>query len=352
MLIMVLLVFAAHTFRGRPAVETLLFSIALAVGLSPELLPAILSVNLARGAKMMAGRGVLVRRLNAIENLGSMDALCTNKTGTVTEGVIQVEGSYDAAGMASPLVLELAACNAALESGLVNPLDEAILAARKPDLTQIEKFGEIPFDFVRKRLSVLVRTPDGFRLIVKGAFHNVINVCVRLSDNTELDASRRAQLEKQYSDWSKQGIRVIAVAQRTMHDFTACSRGDEHDMTFVGFVTFLDRPKEGASKAIADLARLGVSVKLITGDNKLVAQHVAGLVGMRADRVLTGSELDNFHNEALWRAAERTDLFVAVDPNQKERIILSLKKMGHVVGFIGDGVNDRRACMPRIQVFR
>ena len=343
MLIMVLLVFVAHTFRGRPAIETLLFSIALAVGLSPELLPAILSVNLARGAKMMASRGVLVRRLNAIENLGSMDTLCTDKTGTVTEGVIQVEGSYDAAGTLSPSVLELTACNAALQSGLVNPLDEAILATHKPDLSQIEKLGEVPFDFVRKRLSVLIRTPDGVRLIVKGAFHHVIDVCARLSDGTEVDVPRRAQLEKQYSDWSKQGIRVIAVAQRTMHDVTACSRDDERDMTFVGFVTFLDRPKEGASKAIGDLARLGVSVKLITGDNKLVAQHVAGLVGMRADRVLTGTELDNFHDEALWQAAERTDLFVEVDPNQKERIILSLKKMGHVVGFIGDGVNDAPA---------
>jgi Mg2+-importing ATPase len=343
MLIMVLVVFVAHTFQGRTAIETLLFSIALAVGLSPELLPAILSVNLARGAKMMASRGVLVRRLNAIENLGSMDTLCTDKTGTLTQGVIQVEGSYDGVGRPSPSVLELAAYNAALQSGLVNPLDEAILRTCKPDLSQIEKFGEVPFDFVRKRLSVLVRTPERFRLIVKDAFHHVIDVCARVSDNTELDASQRAQLEKQYSDWSRQGIRVIAVAVRAMHDATACTRDDEHDMTFIGFVTFLDRPKEGASKAISDLARLGVSVKLITGDNKLVAQHVAGLVGMRADRVLTGTELDNFHDEALWQAAERTDLFVEVDPNQKERIILSLKKMGHVVGFIGDGVNDAPA---------
>jgi Mg2+-importing ATPase len=158
-----------------------------------------------------------------------------------------------------------------------------------------------------------------------------------------LDAAKAAQLEKRYADWSRQGIRAIAVAVRTIADKTACDRDDERDMSFAGFVTFLDRPKETVSKTITDLARLGVSVKIITGDNKLVAQHIAGIVGLRADRVLTGAELDQFHDEALWREAEQTDLFVEVDPNQKERIILSLKKMGHVVGFLGDGVNDAPA---------
>ncbi len=343
MLIMVLLVFAAHTLNGRPTVETLLFSIALAVGLSPELLPAVLGVNLARGARMMANRGVLVRRLNAIENLGSMDTLCTDKTGTLTEGVIQVEGAFDAAGVESRLCLELAATNAALQSGLSNPLDEAIIKKRDPDLANTVKLGEIPFDFVRKRVSVLVRAPDGVQLITKGAFHHVLEVCARLPDGGILDTVASARIEKLYESWSAQGIRVIAVAVRTMNEKTSCRREDERGMTFAGFVTFLDRPKEGVSQTIADLARLGVSIKLITGDNKLVAQHVARLVGMRAHRTLTGSEIDELHDEALWHAAEQTDLFVEVDPNQKERIILSLKKMGHVVGFLGDGVNDAPA---------
>jgi Mg2+-importing ATPase len=342
MLIMVLVVFVAHTFRGRPPVETLLFAIALAVGLSPELLPAILGVNLARGASMMASRGVLVRRLNAIENLGSMDTLCTDKTGTLTEGVIEVEGAYDAAGIDSPNVLEIAACNAALQTGLVNPLDEAILNSRKPDLNGIEKRGEIPFDFIRKRLSVLVRTPQGYRLITKGAFHRVVDTCTTLHDGSALDANALRKLEDNYSAWSREGIRVIAVASRIMEQ-SSCTREDEREMSFAGFVTFLDRPKEGAFKAITDLAKLGVAVKVITGDNRLVAQHIAGLVGLRSHRVLTGAELDKLHDEALWHAAERTDLFVEVDPNQKERIILSLKKMGHVVGFMGDGVNDAPA---------
>jgi len=343
MLIMVLLVFAAHMFRGRPPVETLLFAIALAVGLSPELLPAILSVNLARGAEMMARHGVLVRRLNAIENLGSMDVLCTDKTGTLTEGVVELEGAYDATGAKADGVLELGAVNASLETGLPSPLDDAILQVRTPDLSHLRKVAEIPFDFVRKRVSVIVEGKGGLQLVTKGAFHRVLDDCSRLPDGAPIDAWQRAALERRYDEWCGRGIRVLAVAMRSMPAQAAYRREDEHDLTFAGFLTFLDRPKEGVTEAIGNLARLGVSVKLITGDSKLVAQHLAGLVGLPADRVLTGTDLDELHDEALWNAAERTNLFVEVDPNQKERIILSLKKMGHVVGFLGDGVNDAPA---------
>jgi Mg2+-importing ATPase len=343
MLIMVLLVFAAHMVRGRPPVETLLFSIALAVGLSPELLPAILGVNLSRGAEMMARQGVLVRRLNAIENLGSMDILCTDKTGTLTEGVVQVEGAYDPTGARADGVLELAAVNASLETGLPSPLDDAIVAARVPDLSALRKQAEIPFDFVRKRVSVVVDGPDGLQLIMKGAFHHVLEVCDRLPDGAPLDPGRRLELETRYDEWSRHGIRVLAVAVRRLATKGPYSRGDERELRFAGFVTFLDAPKAGVAEAISALARLGVSTKLITGDSRLVARHVAGLVGLPATRMLTGAELDELHDEALWHAAERTDLFVEVDPNQKERIILSLKKTGHVVGFLGDGVNDAPA---------
>lgn len=343
MSIMVLLVFVAHVLRGRPAVETLLFAIALAVGLSPELLPAILTINLARGAELMSKHGVLVRHLNAIENLGSMNVLCTDKTGTLTEGVVKLEGSYDPNGAADANVLELGAINAALETGLPSPLDDAILEARSVARERVTKLAEIPFDFMRKRVSVVVEDEQGLRLISKGAFHHVLEVCTGLPGGAPLTADARAALEAHFAAWSGQGIRVLAVGARAMSSQPSYGREDEHDLTFMGFLTFLDQPKKGAAQAIAALAHLGVAVKVITGDSKLVAEHVARLVGLSPDRVLTGAQLDELHDEALWHAAERTQLFVEVDPNQKERILLSLKKMGHVVGFLGDGVNDAPA---------
>ncbi len=343
MLVLVLIVFMAHVMRGRPPTETLLFSLALAVGLSPELLPAILSVNLAHGARIMADRGVLVRRLEAIENLGSMDVLCTDKTGTLTEGVVQVAGAYDGDGRPSSRVLEFAALNAALETGLANPLDDAILAAHRPDLSSVRKLGEVPFDFVRRRVSVVVAAPEGSTLIAKGAVSEMLEGCTHGSDGAPLDAEGIARVRRQVDAWYEQGIRVLGVATRVLPAQESYGREDERGMTLAGMVTFLDRPKEGAGEALAELRRLGVAVKLITGDHRRVAQCVAGLVGMPVDRTITGAELDRLNDEALWHAAERTQLFAEVDPNQKERIIRALRKTGHVVGFMGDGVNDAPA---------
>jgi Mg2+-importing ATPase len=343
MLVLVLVVFAVHALGGRPPVETLLFALALAVGLSPELLPAILSVNLARGARVMAGRGVLVRRLNAIENLGSMDVLCTDKTGTLTEGLVVLEGAYDPAGGGSPRALELGARNAALETGLANPLDDAILTAHKPDLSGVRKLAEIPFDFIRKRVSVVVEDSEGIRVIAKGAFGPMLDMCVRTTGGAALDPAGVARIQGLVDHWSDQGIRVLAVAERMLESRAGYGREDERELELVGLLTFFDRPKPGAAAAVADLNRLGVAIKVITGDSRRVAQHIAGLVGLRSDRVLTGDDLDRLNDEALWHAAERTDLFAEVDPNQKERIILALKKTGHVVGFLGDGVNDAPA---------
>ncbi|MGE0813325.1 MAG: magnesium-translocating P-type ATPase [Vicinamibacterales bacterium] len=343
MVVMVMVVFTVHALSGRSTVETLLFAVALAVGLSPELLPAILTVNLAHGAQVMAGRGVLVRRLNAIENLGSMDVLCTDKTGTLTEGVVQVEGAYDASGAASPRVLELASWNAALETGIASPLDDAITAAHAPDLSRVRKLGEVPFDFVRKRVTVVVASEDGVRLVTKGAFAQVAAACATRADGRPLDAPARAELARLYEGWTARGTRVVALATRAIDARPAYTRDDERDLVFEGFVTFLDRPKAGVREAVGGLAALGVAVKVITGDSRLVAEHVAGLVGLGTARVVTGRQLDELHDEALWREAERTDIFAEVDPNQKERIILALRKMGHVVGFLGDGVNDAPA---------
>ena len=343
MLVMVFLVFIAHVLNGRPPIETLLFAVALAVGLSPELLPAILTVNLARGAQMMVHHGVLVRHLTAIENLGSMDVLCTDKTGTLTQGLVVLEGAYDAEGSPSAEVQKQGAWNAALETGLASALDDAILSAAAPDLASVHKLAEIPFDFVRKRVSVVLEADGRTSLVTKGAFHHVLEICTRSADGVPLDAAGKARLENRYDAWSAQGIRVLAVASRTVDRQATYGRELEQELTFVGFLTFFDRPKDDVAGAIRSLAALGVSVKVITGDCKPVTQHVAALVGLRADRVLTGADLQRLSDEALWRAAESTDLFVEVDPNQKERIILAVKKMGHVVGFLGDGVNDAPA---------
>jgi Mg2+-importing ATPase len=207
----------------------------------------------------------------------------------------------------------------------------------------MQKLAEVPFDFIRKRVSVVLAQPGGALLIDKGAFQHVLEVCSTLPGGAPLDAQAREQLSQQYEQWSRRGIRALAVATREMAAQESYGRADERALTFQGFVTFVDRPKEGVSEAIAALRALGVTVKLISGDHVLVARCVAEQVGMAAPRSLTGAELDALHDEALWREAERTDLFAEVDPNQKERIILALKKMGHVVGFMGDGVNDAPA---------
>ena len=343
MLVMVLLVFVAHVFRGRAPGETLLFSVALAVGLSPELLPAILSINLARGAQRMARRGVLVRRLSAIENLGSMNVLCTDKTGTLTEGVVRVEGAYDDTGSPSDRVLDLAACNAALETGIASPLDDAIAEARRTDPAAMTKIAEIPFDFVRKRVTVVIREAADARLVTKGAFHQVLDICASLPEKPVLEAEDRKKLESLYESWSRKGVRVLAIASRKAAVASAYTRDDECDMAFEGFVTFLDQPKAGVTDAIRELSDMGVAIKIITGDSTLVAEHVATLVGLPSRRTLTGRGLDEMNDEALWRSAGEVSLFTEVDPNQKERIIRALRRTGHVVGFLGDGVNDAPA---------
>jgi Mg2+-importing ATPase len=343
MTVMTIGVLVVNLLLERPLVETLMFSIALAVGLSPELLPAILGVNLARGASAMAEHGVLVRRLPAIENLGSMDILCTDKTGTLTEGVVTLDGAWDAAGANAPRVLELGSLNAALQAGLVNPLDEAVLQAHQPSLDAVEKLGEVPYDFVRKRLSVVLRDMQGPLLVTKGALDQVLAACTTMADGTTLDSIRRDALRARAVSWAESGIRTLAVASRRVPSQPLYSRDDETDLCFEGFLTFLDRPKAGVATALAGLREAGVQVKLITGDAGAVARHVAAAVGMPCAQVLSGAQLDELHDEALWHAAQYTDLFVEVDPNQKERIIRALKRTGHVVGFLGDGINDAPA---------
>jgi len=343
MLVMVIVVFTVNVLVGRPIIDTLLFAIALAVGLSPELLPAIVGINLSRSAQILADAGVLVRRLDALENLGSMDVLCTDKTGTLTEGVVRVSGAFDPRGAPSDAVMQLAALNATLQAGLPNPMDTALLNACAIDRTAHEKLAEIPYDFTRKRLSVVVRQADRVLIVMKGAFAHVLEVCTRLADGTPIDARVRDELEAKSRAWGSEGTRILAVATRTLDRRASYSVDDERDLELQGFVTLFDRPKADAGAAIAALSNLGVRVKMITGDSRYVSHHVATEVGLDSTKLLTGDDLHELTDVALVRAAAETDLFVEVDPNQKERILRALRTGGAVVGFFGDGVNDTPA---------
>lgn len=351
MVLVVLAVLTINILLQRPTVDTLLFAIALAVGLSPELLPAILAITLSKGAQKMAGHGVIVRQLNAIENLGSMDVLCTDKTGTLTRGVVQLDATLDATGQPSAEVLRLAALNARLQQGLGNPLDGAVAARAEAEGIVTDgatKLDEIPYDFVRKRLSIVVAQPESgdALMITKGALEQVLEVCghAQLDGKTvPLDEPAQALIRQRFTAWSEQGYRVLGLARRSLPLQPAWHREDERDMTFAGFLLFFDPPEPGVRKTLDALHALGVDLKIITGDNRLVARHVAEAVGLPAGLILTGAELLDMKDEALWHLAPRVSLFAEVDPNQKERIIRALQKTGHVVGYLGDGINDAPA---------
>jgi len=351
MLVMVVLVLTINILLAKPPIDSLLFALALAVGLAPELLPAIISIMLAHGSQQMAKHGVIVRRLNAIENFGSMDVLCTDKTGTLTEGVVRLDGALDPDGQPSTTVLDYTYLNSQYQTGINNPLDDAIGAYAKQvglKASAEQKIDEIPYDFVRKCLSVVTANSQGDRtLIIKGALENILKFCIRIqvgNENRPLDDKILMGIEQHYSEWSEKGFRVLGVAVRKLENRAdSYSSADEKEMIFIGFLLFFDPPKADVQKAIVDLAKRGVQLKIITGDNEKVARHVAEAVHLTVVGLLTGKMLNDMPDEALWHAVERTTLFAEVDPNQKERIILALRKNKHVVGYMGDGINDAPA---------
>lgn len=350
MLVIVVLVFFANLLLHRPAVDSLLFSLALAVGLTPELLPAIISVTLARGARAMAANDLIVRRLDAIENLGSMDLLCTDKTGTLTEGVIHLDACLDPGGTEAPQVRLWALLNATLQTGMANPLDEAIAAGRRPedDLAGYAKVDEIPYDFIRKRLSVIVRQPGRAEdlMVCKGAVQTVVEACssvIEAETVVPLDEKRAGMIDEKVRAWSGQGFRVLGLAIRRLAPQDAYRREDEAGLAFAGFLLFLDPPKAGMAETLKAIAGRGIAVKIVTGDNRHVAAHLAGIVGLPHRRILTGEEVRGLTKEALLHRVCENDIFAEIDPNQKERIIAALRRRGHVVGYLGDGINDAPA---------
>ena len=352
MVVIVLSVLTVNLLLHRPLVESLLFSVALAVGLSPELLPAIVSVTLAAGARAMSKQGVIVRRLDAIENLGSMTVLCTDKTGTLTEGTIVLADATDPKGRSSAAVRQLAFLNASFETGIDNPIDAAIVSAGEQaglSTAGHEKIDEIPYDFLRKRLTiVMAEGGDAERhlVVTKGAFSNVLSICTQVEHDgavLALTDAVTAELSAYYEAKGKAGFRVLALATRAVSAKGAYQRDDEAEMVFAGFLLFLDPPKADAARVLGDLAKLHVEVKVITGDNRFVTGHLAETVGLDPTSMLTGDALAKLSDEALWHAAPKTSLFAEIDPQQKERIVRALQRTGHSVGYLGDGINDAPA---------
>jgi len=344
-LILVIIIFAINVFLNKPVLDSFLFSLALSVGLTPQLLPAIISVNLATGARRMAKQEVIVKRLSAIENFGSMDVLCSDKTGTITEGKVMLKDCFDVTGNHCDKVLRYAWLNASLQQGFHNPIDEAICNAYTIDNQTYRVLAEIPYDFIRKRLTMCLMDGTEQIAVTKGALISVLAVCtkVEMPDGSIKDIdSLKKQITTQYEQLSSGGFRTLGVAYKPAN-VPSFSKNDEEQMIFIGFVALFDPLKENVKETIGQMSGLGIKLKIITGDNMLIANSLAYQLGIEAPKILTGAEMQRMSTAALMHRAPLTDIFAEVEPNQKERIIIILKKAGHVVGFLGDGINDAPA---------
>ena len=346
-LFLTLFVLLAHLAAQRPAMESFLFAVALAVGLTPELLPMVMTVTLARGAQRMAERKVIVKRLSAIHDLGAMDTLCVDKTGTLTEAKITLAAHVDPEGRDNDRVLGLARLNSAFQAGVRSPLDAAILTHAGEDTEGWRRIAEVPFDFERRCLSVLAVRNDERVLIAKGAPESIIARSAQVELNGEtrpIDEASKRKLAGIQDAYSRDGFRLLAVAVKPIPSGQdKVGFDDEAGLILVGFCVFSDPPKQDAAEAVRSLASLGIKVKIISGDQAAVVAHVAGAVGLPSQGVMTGAEIGELTDAALASAAGEVDLFARVDPDQKRRIIAALRRRNHVVGFLGDGVNDAPA---------
>lgn len=355
-LFLVLFVFAASIYFKRDLLESLLFAVALAVGLTPEFLPMITTVTLATGAVRMAGKKVIVKNLASMQNFGSIDILCSDKTGTITTGKMTLTKYVDIQGESSERTLLFSYLNSSLQSGIknpmheaiivhvnMNPLDRAILQHEHPDVQEYHKIDEIPFDFERRCSSIVVDNNTSHILITKGAPESILKLCSHYEKGDQvqlIDETVHTQVENMYQSFSAQGYRVLGVAYRKIPAQASYHSKDEHDLTFLGFLVFSDPPLANAAEVIEALKIQGVNVKILTGDNELVAQTICRQVGINPERILLGTELEHMSDQELMIKAEETMLFARVMPNQKQRIIRVLRQRGHVVGYIGDGIND------------
>jgi len=345
-LMLVIAIFAINVYLARPILDSLLFSLALAVGLTPQLLPAIISINLAHGAKRMAREKVIVKRLASIENFGSMNVLCSDKTGTITEGVVQLQAAFDVNGNESEKALFYAYLNSFFETGFASPIDDAIRTHHQFDVSGYQKLDEVPYDFVRKRLSIVVSKDGTHLMVTKGALQNVLAVCSSAENAggkiVEI-ATVREQIQDRFEGLSNKGYRTLGVAYRDVGSDPLITKDHEAGMTFLGFLAVFDPPKPGIMETISHLKHLGVSLKIITGDNHLIAGTISQQIGLSDPQILSGPELRQMSDEALLQQVNDVDVFAEVEPNQKERIILGLRKAGNVIGYMGDGINDASA---------
>jgi len=313
------------------------------VGMTPEMMPMIITVTLAQGARRMTKKKVLVKQLSAIEDFGSIEILCSDKTGTLTEGEIELDRHVDVQGKDDDGVLRFVYLNSFFQAGIKSPLDAAILKHEHPLIAEYEKLDEIPFDFNRKRLSVVVRHGGECLLITKGEAESIFAICrtVTIDGSPQpFDEGRRAQAEETFRNLSAGGFRALGVAVRKVDKQETYSVGQEEDMTLAGFAAFLDPPKEGIRSVLEALKQNGVAVVIMTGDNQYVTRKIAQDVGLKTDRMITASEVDTMDDAALAYQAENGAIFARVSPEQKNRVIVALKARGHVVGYIGDGIND------------
>lgn len=344
-LCIVVVVFSVRIATHKPMMESLEFALALAVGMTPQLLPAITSVVMAFGAKAMAREQVIVKQLLAIENFGSMTVLCSDKTGTLTEGEVHLHAAHDSTGADNERVMKLAYFNAQFQAGFNNPIDRAIREHRQFDVAGVERLDEVPYDFSRKRLSVLIADRGQRLMITKGAFDHIVSCCayVELPDGKIEDLElHQESIQRHFHALSNEGYRVLGLAY-SLTDKDAISKSDECDLTFAGFLVFTDPPKPGIADTLRQLRDHGIALKIITGDNRVVAAAVGRQVGIDHPEVVTGGELRKLDDAALLKRVNQVDLFAEIEPNQKEQIILALKRSGQVVGFMGDGINDASA---------
>ncbi|ACN99563.1 magnesium-translocating P-type ATPase [Sulfurihydrogenibium azorense] len=339
--VLILIVFFVNVYFHRPVVESFLFALSLSIGITPTLLPAIVTVALSVGAKKMADKKVVVKRLISIENFGSMNVLCCDKTGTITQGIMKLVSYKDLNNKENEKVFLLAYLNAYFQTGFKNPIDEALISYKSLDIDAYKKIDEIPYDFNRKRLSIFVKTPDSKNLLItKGAVKNILQVCEFVEINNKVNPLTDEYKEKilnNLEDFSKKGYRVLAVAYK-FNDKDIIGFSDESKMIFLGFLIFEDPLKEDVLDAINILKEKGIKLKILTGDNRFVAKHIGEKLNL--NNVLTSEDLHNIHPDALVKVVEKYDIFAELTPSQKEDIIQALRKGGNVVGYIGDGVND------------